>query len=228
MKVNCPFHDDHEPSCHIYNDGHYFCFVCRAYGPTEKLGPLEVIDTMETIAKPTDVSANLEYIDTLPVKEIRGLNLPYNDDGYFIVWPDRSYYKMRLWEGKGRYRNPKGVKKPILVFPEGSQNLVVIEGELNAMSLVQSVKTEETVCSPGPVVDFVRYIKFYLNYDHILIIADKDAAGAVYGKELRDLIASHGKRVQLYVTEKDFNQILQEEGPEGVRRAFERAKEMAL
>jgi DNA polymerase bacteriophage-type len=30
-KVCCPFHDDHTPSCHIYDD-HYHCFVCGAHG----------------------------------------------------------------------------------------------------------------------------------------------------------------------------------------------------
>jgi hypothetical protein len=30
-KVRCPFHDDANPSCHIYDD-HYHCFACGAHG----------------------------------------------------------------------------------------------------------------------------------------------------------------------------------------------------
>ena len=30
-KVRCPFHDDTNPSCHIYDD-HYHCFACGAHG----------------------------------------------------------------------------------------------------------------------------------------------------------------------------------------------------
>ncbi len=30
-KVVCPFHCDHSPSCHIYNNG-YYCFARGAYG----------------------------------------------------------------------------------------------------------------------------------------------------------------------------------------------------
>src|SRR5262245_10355558 len=30
-KIRCPFHDDHTPSLHVYED-HYHCFVCGAHG----------------------------------------------------------------------------------------------------------------------------------------------------------------------------------------------------
>jgi hypothetical protein len=30
-KILCPFHDDHSPSLHVYDD-HYHCFVCGAHG----------------------------------------------------------------------------------------------------------------------------------------------------------------------------------------------------
>ena len=53
-KVLCPFHDDHTPSCHIYND-HFFCFVCEASGDAitwlmevEGLTYPEAVDTLET------------------------------------------------------------------------------------------------------------------------------------------------------------------------------------
>jgi Toprim domain/CHC2 zinc finger len=36
-KINCPFHDDRTPSCHLYPDGHYHCFGCKAHGSIEEL-----------------------------------------------------------------------------------------------------------------------------------------------------------------------------------------------
>ena len=30
--VCCPFHEDWEPSCRIYEDGHFYCFGCSAHG----------------------------------------------------------------------------------------------------------------------------------------------------------------------------------------------------
>jgi hypothetical protein len=36
-KIVCPFHDDHDPSLHLYADGHYHCYVCGAHGSIEEL-----------------------------------------------------------------------------------------------------------------------------------------------------------------------------------------------
>src|SRR5262249_31679660 len=53
-KVLCPFHDDHQPSCHIYHD-HYHCYVCGANGDAvswlmevEGLTYSEAVETLET------------------------------------------------------------------------------------------------------------------------------------------------------------------------------------
>jgi len=35
--ICCPFHEDWEPSCALYSDGHYHCFGCSAHGPIEDL-----------------------------------------------------------------------------------------------------------------------------------------------------------------------------------------------
>lgn len=31
-KCLCPVHDDHDPSCAVYDDGHWHCFACEAHG----------------------------------------------------------------------------------------------------------------------------------------------------------------------------------------------------
>jgi hypothetical protein len=35
--ICCPIHEDWEPSCALYDDGHYHCFGCGAHGLTEDL-----------------------------------------------------------------------------------------------------------------------------------------------------------------------------------------------
>jgi DNA polymerase I-like protein with 3'-5' exonuclease and polymerase domains len=36
-KISCPFHNDPNPSLHIYSDGHYHCYGCGAHGNIEEL-----------------------------------------------------------------------------------------------------------------------------------------------------------------------------------------------
>jgi DNA polymerase len=45
-KINCPFHDDRTPSCHLYADGHFHCFGCGAHG---SIADLELDD--DTLAQ---------------------------------------------------------------------------------------------------------------------------------------------------------------------------------
>jgi DNA polymerase I-like protein with 3'-5' exonuclease and polymerase domains len=36
-KISCPFHNDPNPSLHLYADGHYHCYGCGAHGDIEEL-----------------------------------------------------------------------------------------------------------------------------------------------------------------------------------------------
>ncbi len=83
MKILCtsPEHDESTPSMEVYDDGGY-CFSCgwvdKSVGDREA-PPREVVD----------IKDKLQRIEALPIKLIRGLQLPYNQSGYFIVWPDK-------------------------------------------------------------------------------------------------------------------------------------------
>ena len=56
-KILCPFHDDHNPSCHVYpggDDPHYHCFACGAHGPLDDL-PIGWKSALESpTGKPAD------------------------------------------------------------------------------------------------------------------------------------------------------------------------------
>ena len=210
---------------HLYEE-FAFCFVCKIKVPLS-----EVVD-VETIRKikkaPEDIKEAVEYITSLLPHSVRGLSLPQDDTGYYILWPDKSYYKKRLFRGDLRYMGPRGHRAPLLSFP-GSEvfNLVLVEGELNALSLRYAVGDDHryTIASPGSCGEFLRHLDKYLTYTNITVIVDLDPPGVVYGLELKKELLKHGKRVQLVAAEKDYNQILTEEGKEALKKI---AEEMGL
>lgn len=221
-KILCPAHEDHEPSMHVYGDMG-FCFVCKASIP---IAELNIPENKIPKPEPTNVAERIKYIQSLPTKIIRGLQLPYDNSGYYIVWPNQNYYKRRNFEGKVRYIAPSGVKPPLFVCPGTSTHLIICEGEINALTLYNCISMNEyeyKVISPGPASDFLRHIKYYLSYSKITIIADYDAAGIVFGYQLKDLLLKNKKRCTLALMRDDFNRILQDKGEQAVRDKFEAA-----
>lgn len=223
MKILCPNHNDKTPSLHVYPE-FAFCFVCGYRCPSDKVATKEELETVKR--EPTDIGGMIEYINNLPRGEIRGLQLHFDSNGYFIVWPDISFYKKRLTNGDARYVGPRGFRAPLFKIPGTSlQNLIVVEGELNALSLAEGynyinsgVTNGVTIVSPGSANEMLRHLNTYLTYDKVIAIVDKDIPGVVNGLKLKDEFIKRNKRIQLVTCEKDINQILQEEGKEGVAK----------
>lgn len=206
----------------VYGEWSY-CFVCHARVLTSELKLPRSAQEIREVRHPDNVPENVEYIEGLPKKIIRGLDLHYDDDGYYVLWPNKNYWKLRFWEGKSRYLSPRGVKKPLFVYPGNSDLLVVVEGELNAVTLQMCEYGEAKIVSPGSATELVKYINYYLKFKRILIITDKDNPGVVYGLDLKERLLSHNKRVELHLVEKDFNDVFTEEGEEAVCREYARA-----
>lgn len=222
MKRHCPFHDDSTESLHLYPD-HYHCFGCGAHGALEGL-PEEAKPKSRSIHAFTakeDVSKKLAYIATLPRRVIRGLELPYDDKGYYLVYPNANYYVLRRWDADAgkKYHNPAGHRKSLyLPNTPGKGPLFVVEGQFNAATLDKCVPSA-TVCSPGAASDLVNpaFVSFYLQYNDIIVIVDKDAAGVLAALKLKETLTKHGKNVYIHAMPEDFNQIYAEKGPEAVR-----------
>lgn len=219
-KILCPYHQDNTPSLHIYGEWAH-CYVCQAHCLTSELNlPEYLAPTIRP--EPTNVKERLKYIQGLPTKMIRGLQLPYDNSGYYVVYPVSEYYKRRNWEGKTRYIGPSGVKAPLYVCPGTASHLIICEGELNALSLYQALWGDYKIVSPGSASEMMRHIKSYLLYNKITIIADWDAAGAVHAGALRDHLLKARKTCRLILMTDDFNSILEKHGEEEVRARFER------
>lgn len=200
--ITCPFHDDRTASMKVYGD-FAFCFACHLQVPVSELNLPAKLN--HSRPEPTNILERLDYIKSLPVKSIRGLELPADGEGYYILWPGNKFYKKRLYQGKIRYLAPTGHKPPLYICPGDSEHLLVVEGELNAASIYPLVWDTFKVVSPGTAGDFMRHIAYYLKYKRITIIADYDPAGICHGLQLKETLLRHGKRVEIILTDQDLN-----------------------
>ena len=129
--INCILHDDAHASMRVYGDFAY-CFVCCVSIPVSELNLPARVDTKREI---TNIKEELEYIEALPTETIRGLQMHCDHAGYYIIWPNKPFYKKRMYSGKNRYIGPSGHKVPLYICHGDSRHLVVVEGELNAASI---------------------------------------------------------------------------------------------
>lgn len=221
-KIICKFHKDTEASMHVYQDtGFGHCFVCGAHVKIEGVN-----DKVKTKRSPTDIKAKMEYIQTLPIRRIRGLDFPCDESGFYIRWPSSEFYKRRNFTGKERYTGPRGLKPMLFAYVNGGDKLVIIEGEINALTVytmdTDTIYKGYSLCSPGAASELKRHINEYLKYKKIWIIVDHDPAGIAHGIELKEMLLKHKKCVTLITRTQDYNDLLQEKGPEAVREAFRR------
>lgn len=173
-KVRCPHHDDRTASLAIYENGEY-CFGC-GYASRERTTGIRE-DNKE------DLDDTFKYINALPRKLIRGLELPYDEQGYYVVWSGDTYYKFRMWEGDARYKSPYGHTPPLFWARKASNDsLVIIEGEINALSLNILGASGYDIVSPGASTKFYGKGSEVLlteskKYNKVVVVADEDAAG---------------------------------------------------
>ena len=218
----CPFHVESTPSCAIYEKGNYYSFCCGKSGLVKDL-PLDLqISVNKTRQKFTiDINKEINRIESLPVKEHRGLEFHMDALYYYVVWPNKEYFKKRSIIGKtDKYRCATGLSKQIFELPGSYRNLLVVEGEINALSAYKA-RPDMKIVSPGSATDFMRYIDLYDDYNFIYIAFDNDAAGGYNASKLRDALMARKKFVFLHPMKKDFNDLLTQGGVDEVRREID-------
>jgi hypothetical protein len=228
-RVICLWHMESTPSLVLYED-HVYCYGCgkrASMQEYERIAGSIPGNVARSPRRQEDLGKTLDYIYTLPRKTIRGFSLPYDDRGFYIVYPNEAYYVKRLWgNDANKYRGPAGHKKPLFVPTNCTPNkpLFVVEGQLNAMSLAHSCDTVATM-SPGACTDLSKYesVKYCLQYDSICIIVDKDPAGVVGGLELKKALLKHGKRIVLLPLEADLNDTYIQGGKDAVNQYVQKA-----
>jgi len=228
-KYLCPKHYEKTPSANAYTDG-YHCFGCGARGPLSELG-LEPGERIEYTYK-EDIEASIGAITSLPKQEIRGFQLHADGRGYYLVWPDSSYFKRRVYgaEANNKYRGPSGHSKPWFRARTSTSfpRLALVEGEFNAMSLAAIEPPCLDVISPGGAGDFYsrtgkENLKKCLQYSTVHIIVDNDAAGAQAAIESKSFLVANGHNdVRIHLVSKDFNDIHTELGKDALRDEIKR------
>lgn len=216
----------------IYPDGHYKCFGCGASGKTVTLD-LDIREIPQFTSRwkhKENIASSITKIKSLPVKDIRGLQLHYDKDYYYVLWEDGSYYKKREWKDTNcKYRCPVGHFKPLMVLNKSSTKdlCFIVEGEINALTL-QRCGIDNPILSPGSATEFLKkyYVEQYLKYDKFCIIVDKDAAGVCAGIETKAMLERSGKLVTLYPMDKDLNYLYTQHGAKEIHNQISTA--MAL
>jgi hypothetical protein len=220
-RVVCPYHKERTPSCVLYSD-HYRCYGCGKTGPLTDLKGVDISEASDP--EPEDLEAAFAYIDQLPLKEIRGLSLPADDRAYFVPWPGKDYYKKRFFAPtRVKYFGAAGHKKPLFVANRvPGRALIVVEGEINALSIAKAVP-EISVVSPGGSGDFSpkavkKYWTVYQQYDILILLVDADKAGALACIEMLGALAGKGKVLKHHLMPQDANDLLVNVGSEGLRK----------
>lgn len=232
-RIICPWHQENTASLVLYKDA-WRCFgACnKAYTLEEvekKTGEkVEGYDEEEDDDK-EDLSERFKYIEALPKRAVRGLQLPSDNRGYFIVWPDFSFYKYRLYDpGKGsKYLGPRGRRPPNFWARKTGKTLVLVEGEINALSVAQAMP-EWAVMSPGSATMFnsenlSKSLSILTQYDNMIVVLDDDAAGIKGLIEAKAFLLYRFPFVQYLLIKPDANEILCNEGSAGLRKRLQGA-----
>lgn len=217
-RILCPYHKESTPSMVLYEDGAYHCFGCGAHGFGDQR-PTTVVKSKEDLAK------TLEYINSLENKPFRGLIVPQDTQYAYIVWPQNTYYIRRtLDNSEPKYKNPAGHEKPLLQFDRNKQNLIIVEGQINAISLAETYIKHTIVC-PGGANDLYndKNYPYYTQFQYITIVADNDAAGAWGAIKLKtDLLAKDfSLNIKIKLVNEDANDILVKYGVDTLEKEIE-------
>lgn len=224
----CSRHQEQTPSVVVYPD-HGWCFGCGSKIPLQELGVSTVEATREA-SYVEDLEVTLRYIRTLPTKEIRGFQLPYNERGYYIVYPTNDFYKFRVLsdEAGSKYKGPTGHKKPPFKVKMGQgDGIMLVEGEFNALS-ASLIVADMTIVSPGGAGDFYsamgkKLLQEVSQFSSIDLVVDADAPGVKAAIESKSILAGLGcSNVKIHLLEKDFNDVHTTEGLEALRSQIER------
>lgn len=226
-RILCQFHSEATPSMVLYPEtGTFRCYGCGKYGRLEELKGITTAQLSVSQVQSENIDETLEYIDSLPRAQIRGLELPRDADSYYVVWPDRSYYKRRIIDCEnpgGKYRSPRGVARTPFVLRSQARRgaCVLVEGEINALSLGLLQPPCDIVC-PGSAGDFGNLGRLPVaapgRYEKILIWCDNDAAGASAAIKAKAYLNDKCKKVEIFLGDEDANDVLCRYGQEALQK----------
>ena len=227
----CARHKENTPSAVLYGN-RVHCFGCGANYLASEIDP-SIRENIIPMGPRSyeNIEETYEYIRSLPKQNIRGLQFPANEVGYYITWPRCDYYKLRLFKkekpridgkdddhyARAKYKSPMGHNFKVWEGQsnDGDSTLVMVEGEINAMSLCEVPQPNCKVISPGGAGNFLarsflrEYLYKCIKWPKIVIIADQDPAGAKAAiHTFSQLVAWGHKNVVAELWKQDANDLL--------------------
>lgn len=221
-KESCP-HCGSSDANALYTDGHHFCFSCNTYTPSEDepvtteiaqakdftplIGEHKALPkrklTLETCRQwdYTVAEYNGQPVQVANYKDINGKIV-----GQKIRFPNKDF----IFAGDAKKAGLYGMH----LWRDGGKQIVITEGELDALSMSQSLQNKWPVVSvmngaAGAKKNLSKNIEWLEKFDTIILMFDQDEPGRKAMEECA-LLFSPGKAKIAKLPLKDASDMLQE------------------
>lgn len=145
---------------------------------------------------------------------IKAFRIGYDDacNGVVIPYPGKDYYITRIIgaSGNGKYRKPKGLAEPLFIAGNPKAGLIVCEGQLDALTLLQEGADAVAAIGGGGA----RKLENIDGIKKAAIIADNDKAGKETAVRIKETLEEQNIvcKITRPTEEKDVNEALKTEG----------------
>lgn len=221
-KEACP-HCGSSDANALYTDGHHFCFSCNTYTPSED----EPVTT--EIAQPTNFTPLMGQHKALPKRKLSQetcrlwdyMVAEYNGQpvqvasykdingkivGQKIRFPNKDF----IFQGDAKKTGLYGMH----LWRDGGKQIVITEGEIDALSMSQALQNKWPVVSvmngaAGAKKNISRNIEWLEKFDKIILMFDQDEPGRKAMEECA-LLFTPGKAKIAKLPLKDASDMLQQ------------------
>lgn len=216
---SCPSSDAY----HLYDDGHGYCFSCQYFKPSISKFEEDMF-TYEYIPHRGLTKETLKFYDIKTKVDHEGKPVSVG-----FVYPNGAFKVRDLGEKSFRW---EGNSSPGLYgrdkFTAGSnENVVITEGEYDAASLYQVLRTVPVVSvrSASSALSDVSHDRSWLaSFGTIYLAFDADAAGRDALRSVARLFDYNKVKVLNFDRRKDANEYLQADEADELRNVFKNAK----
>lgn len=220
-----------------YTDGHTYCFSCGALGgepgqprPKRTARPAGLVPEGEVrglrVRKITDETCkHFGYSVGEYGKRPVQIAPYYSDDGQLIAqkirFPDKSF----MTTGNFKDSLPFGAQ----AFPKTGKQIVVTEGEIDALSMSQVQGNKWPVvsigCGAGPQIRkyFAKHREYFNGFEKVVLMFDMDEKGRQASREAAEVLGPKAHIAELPL--KDANEMLCADRTEELVNAMWRAKQ---
>ena len=186
----------------------------------------EQVDTVPIASKIRGISPQIfkEYGYYKTPNDVHCIN-HYDVDGNLVAQKFRYKDKTFSWKGNAKAAVPFGMNK----WRSGGKRIVITEGEIDCLSVAEALGGKYPIISVNNGAaaakrDLKEHLEFINSYDEILLAFDNDEAGKKAIQECSGLFTPGKVRTVDLGEYKDFNELLQKQGKQGVIKYYYETK----